>query len=239
MRSYIFVTFAFLAFAFYELSGGGDYEPAPNSIQARAADKAGQAESVDMATLDGADTLVEVEVETVTRASSSLSDLKAGEDAQGERFQITLASVEQSDPSAQESSLPKVTVETAKSETVADAVAIDAAVQEAAAQPDITSEIQPVTPREVFSLETYAASQGTDAQVFGVSSATPGDIREVAGDQVNMRAGPGTDYQRVGSLTKGMEVIVLDEPGNGWIMLEVVETGETGWMADWLVTASN
>ena len=38
---------------------------------------------------------------------------------------------------------------------------------------------------------------------------------------------------------KGNLDAVLQAPGNGWLELQVVSTGETGWMADWLVTASN
>lgn len=237
MRSYIFVTFAFLGFAFYELSGGADYEPVENSIQARASDriqdKLDQPEEVIVASSGAAEPLTNVE--TVTRAASTLNDLNVKQDAQEDRFQITLASVEPSEPS-----IPKIKVDTAKAETVPDASAIDAAVEAAVTESQIQTETQTeeAATQEVFSLETYVAEQDTQNQTFGASS-TPGDIREVSGNMVNMRAGPGTDFQRVGALSKGMEVIVLDEPGNGWLMLEVVETGETGWMADWLVTASN
>lgn len=65
------------------------------------------------------------------------------------------------------------------------------------------------------------------------------DIREVTGTKVNMRTGPGTNYGRVGQVTRGTEVIVLRDPGNGWIKLKVLENGRIGWMADRLLTAAN
>ena len=67
----------------------------------------------------------------------------------------------------------------------------------------------------------------------------PRDIREVTGNVVNMRDGPGTSFARVGKITKGTEIEVLEEPGNSWVRLQVLDTGETGWIADWLITAAN
>ena len=67
----------------------------------------------------------------------------------------------------------------------------------------------------------------------------PRDIREVTGNVVNMRDGPGTSFERVGKITKGTEIVVLEDPGNSWVKLQVLDTGETGWIADWLITAAN
>ena len=93
-----------------------------------------------------------------------------------------------------------------------------------------------VAPQEVFSLETY-----TNLSARGLLPTDPNqrDQREVTGNVVNMRAGPGTEFEKTGSAVRGTQVTVLEDPGNGWLMLEVVDTGETGWMADWLVTEAN
>lgn len=64
------------------------------------------------------------------------------------------------------------------------------------------------------------------------------DIREVAGTRVNLRDGPGTQYSVVASLSRGDPVIVLDDSGNGWLRLEVYDSGRQGWMAASLVTAA-
>ncbi|MBU2983621.1 SH3 domain-containing protein [Lentibacter algarum] len=76
------------------------------------------------------------------------------------------------------------------------------------------------------------------ADVTALSQAAT-DIREVTGNRVNLRKGPGTDYAAVGKLTRGQAVQVLADTGDGWLKLRVVETGRIGFMADFLLTASN
>jgi len=65
------------------------------------------------------------------------------------------------------------------------------------------------------------------------------DLRFVDGDRVNMRGGPGTDYEVVGKLLRDDMVEVLEDSGNGWLHLRDTASGQEGWMADWLVTAAN
>lgn len=64
------------------------------------------------------------------------------------------------------------------------------------------------------------------------------DIREVTGSRVNLRRGPGTGFNAIAKLTRGTEVRVLSEE-NGWVKLRVRDTGRIGYMADFLLTASN
>lgn len=61
------------------------------------------------------------------------------------------------------------------------------------------------------------------------------DVREVAGNRVNLRNGPGTQYGVLSKLTRGEKVAILQEPGNGWLKLRVVETNRIGWLAASLV----
>jgi hypothetical protein len=157
----------------------------------------------------------------------------------------------------EEVSLPKTervetmaaTIEAAVAEANAEIAAVDVAAE---AEPkEVPESVQTgFVGEQVFSLETYVMRQNSEytptaeASLQGaddgrVQAYGDGDFRRVTGNSVNMRSGPGTDYQRLGSLSKGTEIMVLEEPGNGWVMLEVVSTGETGWMADWLITASN
>lgn len=65
------------------------------------------------------------------------------------------------------------------------------------------------------------------------------DLRFVDGDRVNMRGGPGTDFAVVGRLVRDDMVEILKDEGNGWLHLRDTASGQEGWMADWLVTASN
>ncbi|WP_292285205.1 SH3 domain-containing protein [Marivita sp.] len=65
------------------------------------------------------------------------------------------------------------------------------------------------------------------------------DLRFVDGDRVNMRGGPGTDYAVIGKLQRNDMVEVIEDEGDGWLRLRETLTGNEGWIADWLVTASN
>ncbi|PZX16657.1 SH3 domain-containing protein [Palleronia aestuarii] len=60
-------------------------------------------------------------------------------------------------------------------------------------------------------------------------------LRSVSGNRVNMRSGPGTAYDVIGQLQEGERVAVLDDPGDGWVEVEVSTTGTQGWMADFLL----
>ena len=64
-----------------------------------------------------------------------------------------------------------------------------------------------------------------------VVSASATNLRAVGGNRVNMRAGPGTDYGVLTTLSRGDRVIVLDDPGQGWVKLRVQDGGRVGWMA--------
>lgn len=61
------------------------------------------------------------------------------------------------------------------------------------------------------------------------------DIRRVTGTVVNMRSGPGTDYEVVAQLIEGDRAEVLIDDGTGWVQLRL-QGGQTGWMADFLLT---
>jgi len=233
------VTFGFLGFAFYELSGGSDYAPAANSIQARAAERAGTPIRVTstrpalaaVPARSEADAPVPTATEAMGTATAEIGVTRAGVTADAltsvaaaeERFEITLASTGAT-------FMPPQTAAPADAEAAA--TAIDAAIL-SAIQGIV---LEPSQDDPVFSLETYAAAS---AQEIGVPRPTADDIRMVSGNMVNMRTGPGTEFRAVERLARGTLVAILEEPGNGWVMLEVLDTGETGWMADWLVTASN
>ena len=236
MWRFIVVTFAFLGWSFYVLSGGSDYAPGENSFQARTIEgdaKPAEVQVVELEQDSQSAAATTTSEPVVTRSISGLSDIETDD---GTRFQITLASVSATNDYA----------ETANAE----ASAIDAVLEELkseesqAAEADLPESVQTgFVGEEVFSLETYVMRQDssytpTTSEDSYVES-YDGDIRQVSGNLVNMRAGPGTDYQKVAKLSKGTRIAVLEEPGNGWVMLEVLDTGETGWMADWLVTAAN
>ncbi len=238
MWRFILVTFAFLAFAFWELSGGADYTPGDNSIQARANQPAPQPAPED----------------TVTARAAPPEPEQIGlpQKPKPERLQITLASIGKMAEagSAQD---------TARTERVEDKAvfltqprtnedsAVLAALEEGGAAADEVKRHWPGA-IELFEQQADQARQrreGTDQatdeqarlrQEAEAAARSAMDIRFVTASSANMRGGPGTDYSRLRSLDEGAEVAVLSAPGNGWLELEVMQTGEIGWMADWLVS---
>jgi uncharacterized protein YgiM (DUF1202 family) len=77
-----------------------------------------------------------------------------------------------------------------------------------------------------------ASSSDASAQ----SLADVRDIRTVKGERVNMRSGPGTDYDVVDQLAQSTRVEVLTDDGNGWVELRPVDGGPTGWIAAFLLS---
>ncbi|MFN3210254.1 MAG: SH3 domain-containing protein [Roseovarius sp.] len=244
MWRFILVTFAFLAFAFWEMSGGADYTPGENSIQARA----NQAD----ADSDTDDTPL-MAANAATPEPAEPIQIEVPQPAKPERFQITLASIgEMAEAGAAQ--------QTARTERVEDKArfltqpdtsednAVLAALEEGG---DAADEVKRHWPGaiELFEHQESQAElrkQAEAAARSATANATPAalsdaalsgaDIRYVTASSANMRGGPGTSYDRVGNLSEGTEVAVLSAPGNGWLELQSTDTGEIGWMADWLVS---
>lgn len=192
MWRFIVLTFAFLGWSFYVLSGGADYEPRTQSIQARAKlnDLRPMARPAPAVVVAEAAQPAEAP-ETVARALTTVDDIAVPTTG---RVEVTLASV---------------TVDS----TLEPAFEADLQKTEILTQtPDITT---------------------------GADTAEPAmDIRQVTGTVVNMRDGPSTYFLKLGKLRQGDEVEVLGASGDGWLQIRVTDTGQIGWMADWLVSAA-
>lgn len=200
MTRFILLTFGFLGWSFYELSGGADYEPRSDRdpvfapVVARAAtDPVGAVPLVS------------------TRQTATPAVTQASIPASIPASLVQNASLSTGLPDEEPA---QIAVEPAK-----------AAVVTPAAAPAVTET------RVAITFDTPATSDAPEV------ADAPADMRKVTGNRVNMRGGPGTGYSVVGKLTKGAEVEVLRDPGTGWLKLRSVESGQVGWMADWLVTA--
>ena len=259
MWRFILVSFAFLGWSFYVLSGGSDYMPRADSLQAywdnnrtlrraeaesetearrtlaaaqprevkpqpaetaEASGTSDQAAAIDQALLAALDAeksggLVRATGDAGT-ATTTLAELK-DETAQPYRVEVTLATATDLGLGFSLAGLSADAAPLPGEEQVQ--TRIDAA--EALATPEIAAEI----PTEIT----------TETPI----DAAPADIRSVTGRLVNMRAGPGAYYEKVTQLRQGTRVEVIDRSSNGWLYLRVAETGTEGWMAGWLVTASN
>ena len=159
MKSYVWLTFAFMGWGYYEMSGGADFVPDERVTAA-----------------------VEVEApEIVARADTT-----------------TLLSVSSSNIIALPTTATAV-VEVA----VADVAALEAA--------EVVEVVAPVVEPTL-------------------------DIRQVGGSRVNMRMGPGTDFDVITTLDSGTALEVLEVNADGWANVSTVDRGLEGWMAERLLT---
>ena len=214
MTRLIVLTFAFLAWAFYEMSDGADFEPRgvrppkPEKVAAAPAPKpepramtfeTNPEKLVFKAALGPAKTLTvtpsrngsgnEDDGMSQEQAIFSLAQISAGLNADqaaapGDATKITLISLEQGAAGLQ--------------------------------QEDVTADTD---------------QGGEHAYAEPVK-----DIRQVTGTRVNMRNGPGTIYPVIAKLGMGHEVQVLDDPGIGWLRLRVLPEQQLGWVAASLVS---
>ena len=245
----IIVTFGFLFFAFYEMSGGADYAPRTQSIQVQAK--------------------IDRDLRDFKREQRRLADIRAQE---AEARRVAAAAAVQRDLTRTAEAAPAVNpVANPALAGFSDMVAERRAahgqdgpklVLAAAGTPDFAVAQLPVTPPAQPSATDAAVAsalaeadplanpevilpgleQLTDPNrpVTATAAAAQGnDIRYVTGSRVNMRQGPGTDFSVLASLTGGDEVTVLRDDASGWLKVRVSDTGRVGWMADFLLTAAN
>lgn len=202
---FIVVTFAFLAFAFYQLSGGAEFNPTETRLS-----RIDLPEGVSVVNLETAPAVTEQGPAEVTRVSLDLATL---EDVQPARRTQTLPARQ---VAAEPEALPADT-ERAVIEELSGSIILPSLIDNAAV----------VTPVD-FS---------NDATGQSVTATGGEDLRAVTGSRVNVRSGPGTSFGVVTSLTRGDQVIILEDPGNGWVRMRPIGGGPDGWMADFLLAA--
>jgi len=219
MKRFIFVSFAFLAWAFFELSGGTDFQPPvqPSVAMTPSAAKPAIASATPT-----------TKARPVKAAALVASPaIEAPEPARP--AQQPTAKVPDADPDI---------------ETVAQLDQIRTSLNQGLSLfPDLDSNAQSLT---LASLEQGAAGLGT-APIPEETSPTkavevappPADIREITGTRVNMRDGPGTIYPVVTKLTIGHEVEVLGDSGTGWLRLRSLPEQQIGWISASLVSKAS
>jgi uncharacterized protein YgiM (DUF1202 family) len=196
MKTFILLTFGFLGFAFDEMSGGSDFEPA----SARQAQATPEATATDVATKAAAP----------QEASQTASIAKISNTPSVTRVALNLTNVSGA------------------------AEAATAEVATPAPQPATTAQILDSTETPQIILPSLIA---TTDDASGNDAIFASDIRSVSGNRVNVRGGPSTNYGVVGKLTRGAEVRILEDNGDGWVRMQPVDGGEAGWMADFLLTS--
>ncbi|MFX0543970.1 SH3 domain-containing protein [Roseovarius sp. S1116L3] len=218
MWRFILVSFAFLGLAFYEASGGADYTPAPTSLQVAMKGKPLFATPVDSpVAIADAETVPEPKLAEASAPKPAPSKPKRAEEPAPRTF-AGLSGIPENERGGFEITLAS------------------------ASQP--LSGGDAMEPRAIDAVGTFNADslvadvRSTPIEQAVVSTSGRADIRSIAGDIANMRSGPGTNFDKVDQLTRGTDVEVLGRRG-AWVELRDLDTGQTGWMADWLVTAAN
>ena len=166
MKSYVWLTFGFMGWAYYEMSGGAEFEPIEREVAA----------------------VEEPAPEIVTRAANP-----------------TLLAVSTSNVT---SNVPVAAPQADIDQAVAEAVALDSTE----AEPEVIAIVAPVAEPML-------------------------DIRSVKGNLVNMRMGPGTNFDVITTLDGGTELEILQANADGWANVATVDRGIEGWMAERLLTA--
>jgi hypothetical protein len=223
MKSYVAIMFAFLAVAFYQLSGGADYAPQAGSLQVE-----------------------------MTKARAE----RAVQFAETTRIQLPKLTAPTTRTATPTVVMPAVVTRTT---TAVDLTArpVPPQAPKASAVPDVPG---PTIIDAQQRLESYSLARLSPAQVTRAVNADPSqaqtktltaavnaalnatdDIRSVQKSRVNMRMGPGTEYEYdvLTKLDAGMRVNVLETTGTGWVRLRVIDTGRIGWMAETLISAAN
>ncbi|MBO6776628.1 MAG: SH3 domain-containing protein [Marinibacterium sp.] len=205
---FVLITFLFMGFAFYELSGGSDFEPRKSSedfetaqtenLRLRAGDDVTVPDPVKVAVVIDAPKVVHVKpVATPAAETAETPQASAPQPSLAFRFHQPTSDAE--DDSVQLVSL---------------ADGSDAFPQSVFLDPGVGT-----TPTNSPMIEQPEAA------------ADPVEIREVTGSRVNMRQGPGTTYPVIGTLFYDDKVEVLDDLGHGWVQLRKVGDNRIGWMA--------
>ncbi|MDO6727797.1 SH3 domain-containing protein [Cognatishimia sp. 1_MG-2023] len=186
MVKYIVLSFLFMGWAFYELSGGSDFDPAAQKLSEPTPAAANPAAAADV-------TVAEL-APAQEPASAATTFAPQQDDAV-----VTLAS---SVPTTRLVGAPK---------------------------PTPTAERTKLGPSETVARADTSATK----PVFSLAQESAGsiDFRIVTGTRVNMRNGPGTDYSVIATLVQDSQVEVLQDPGLGWVKLQVLESGRIGWMS--------
>ena len=211
-----------LAVGFYHLSGGSAFEaPTASAAVVRAPSP----------TID-TDTIPEATPERIAAVRAAFQPRESAEPALPKGDEARVIRVRRgSDVEAVR--LKRVDVPARAPMSTPDADAAFERIFEAAARGEVlattgsasaTERTEPVE----FTVVEVAAPGAIDAAV-GSALGDALDLREVVGDGVNMRSGPGVQHAVVGKLERGEMAEVLREE-SGWAELRL-SSGETAWMA--------
>ena len=193
MVRFILLTFGFLGWAFYEMSGGSEFESASDRHA-----RLNPAPAVTVAEMD--------EEPAQTVAAAEVIDTDPPEQTEVTRVSLNLTTLEDATQAADDTAQA---VATAVAEEIAN-VDNDTGV---AINTDTLTTASADTPAIIPSLILPNDSGAADVTEAAVQQAPAGDLRTVTGNRVNVRGGPGTDFGVVFKLVEGASVEVLEDNG--------------------------
>ncbi|MGR3504240.1 MAG: SH3 domain-containing protein [Paracoccaceae bacterium] len=204
----IIVTFAFLGWSFFTLSGGADYHPREGSRQAEA-QKQREAEQLRIA--DDRDMAPEPQV-----AAINLPDMVTRDTVDNTTITAAITPQSQRLPEPARQSL-------------------GSGDQEYLAGANVR--VASLTLSEPAAFAQAAGYAPTTMIEEDIVQEDLRDLRRITGTSVNMRAGPGTRFGVLTRVTRDTEVEVLESFDNGWLRLRVLDTQRIGWVSGTLVSA--
>lgn len=206
MKRLIIVTFGILGLIFFEMSGGADFDPEATRLSR--IDTPVEIKEEKLKTVMIKPT--QHETDSVTRVTldlSSLNNVLPGREPSDTGAAVLAPAIEYAAEPIEEKP----------------AVLFTGLLGNQTSFPTLdrgTTPVQPIT-----------VNAPTNAEVNDIIG-----VRQVTGNRVNVRGGPGTEFSVVESLTRGAKVEVLQDPGNGWVELRVIGGDTVGWMADFLLS---
>lgn len=222
MKKFILISFGFMAWTFYEMSGGSDFDP----------------QAIKTARIEA------YEAERLAKGLPAQEPVAAPTPVV---VAEAPAVVVDTDPPLRDTDVTRVALNLTTLDSVIDdaenAAGTDAAQSgfATASQDNVPQNVSLVTssadtPAIIPSLINPNETAVTYVPVGNAADAAADDIRSVSANRVNVRGGPGTDFSVVAKLVAGDEIRVLEDNGAGWVRFESVEGGTSGWLADFLLT---
>ncbi|MFY1709787.1 SH3 domain-containing protein [Tritonibacter scottomollicae] len=218
MSRFLMVSFAGLALAFYELSGGADFTPPAHPTTDTQIQQATDSSTRNRIISRPAETQLATPVLTPYSAP--------------ERSAVRTASNDQAAPAPERAARSAASV-------------INVTLREPSSVVDVPQPISlnlPATGLRIGSIEgglsTITSAATAPTPIATVAAPEPiGDMRRIRASRANVRLGPGTRFPVLVQLLAGDKVRVLNEDPSGWSLLENPKTGQVGWIAASLLSA--
>lgn len=253
VRGVMLMTFLLLGLSWYELSGGSDFVPGDRGVRIMAEVKPAPAP----ARAPGSSfTVLKPEPQPVPVSQPRVSSLQTRDPLPSRTVRVPQTQAADVDPVA--APAPANADPAVDDIALALAEALEANDAPLSADPadpgdEITAALGDALGDGVVAESAFPAEGGDPLapapQIAGLGSAVPLgapivggetiivapdalDLRIVTGTKVNLRDGPSTAFDVLTQLFEGDEVEILDDTGDGWVKLQVLNTDVIGWMSD-------